>query len=92
MSEATRSEACAKPNIRQYSNEVIGEFIAVIIVEDTIIVEIKRKVRDFDEDLSRFQRDQKSLFERPKLLQIFYIVILLKTMHLNCKSFKNLRW
>ena len=33
-------------------------------------VEIKRKVRDFDEDLSRFQRDQKSLFERPKLLLI----------------------
>ena len=32
-------------------------------------VEIKRKVKDFDEDLSRFQRDQKSLFERPKLLQ-----------------------
>jgi hypothetical protein len=34
-------------------------------------VEIKRKVRDFDEDLSRFQRDQKSLFERPKLLHFF---------------------
>ncbi|MCK4468821.1 MAG: hypothetical protein KAU60_10755 [Desulfobacterales bacterium] len=51
MSEATRSEACAKLNIRQYSNEVIGEFIADIIVEDTIIVEIKRKVRDFDGDL-----------------------------------------
>ncbi len=28
----------------------------------------ERKVRDFDEDLSRFQWDQKSLFERPKLL------------------------
>jgi hypothetical protein len=29
----------------------------------------ERKVRDFDEDLSRFQRDQKSLFEKPKLLR-----------------------
>ena len=34
-------------------------------------VEIKRKVKDFDEDLSRFQRDQKSLFEGPKLLPFF---------------------
>ena len=32
-------------------------------------IEIKRKVKDFDKDLSRWQRDQKSLFKRPKLLR-----------------------
>jgi len=35
-------------------------------------VETKRKVRDFDEDLSRFQRDQKSLFESRKGYKLYW--------------------
>ena len=51
----------------------IGFTTEWVMVLSLIINFGEREVRNFDADLSRFQRDQKSLFERPKLLQITVI-------------------